>query len=496
MYIIKNAYTNVIKSKGRNIMIGLIITVITIGACVSLIINKSGNALVDNYKSNNLIEVTLKLDSMTLKDATDEEKESFNVLELDDYESFGDSKYVKDYYYTNEVSLSSNDIEPIEMNDLLKTSDELSEKRAEREEERERPDGIQMNMGDFRLTGYSDPAYIEMFISGDNKITDGSMFNKDEEGNVIVISSELAETNELELGDTISFYTTDEDTEYEFEIVGIFSNESDSTSDNFMGMNAMNSNNQMYTTINAMNEITDTEESDTKEFNSINVTYYLESTDDVEAFEAELRDKGLSDYYTISTNEDEITESLTPIKNLSSFSLTFLIIILVIGSIILGVINMINIRERKYEIGVLRAIGMSKTKVTLQLISEIFMVSIASLVVGTIIGIAVSQPVTNVVLKNEIESYENKETNIQNNFGSSEFKRPGFGGENSNKGTGFDFNIGVSSNTEYVKQLDISVDVITVLELLLVSVFLTVTFGIISVMFVNKYEPNKILQNR
>ena len=52
-----------------------------------------------------------------------------------------------------------------------------------------------------------------------------------------------------------------------------------------------------------------------------------------------------------------------PLKNLSTFATYFLIVVLIIGAVILIVLNIFNIRERKYEVGVMTAIGMKKGKV-------------------------------------------------------------------------------------------------------------------------------------
>ena len=48
----------------------------------------------------------------------------------------------------------------------------------------------------------------------------------------------------------------------------------------------------------------------------------------------------------------------------------------------IAVINILNIRDRKYEIGVLRAIGMSKVKLILSLLTELFIVTIIAFVIG------------------------------------------------------------------------------------------------------------------
>ena len=48
---------------------------------------------------------------------------------------------------------------------------------------------------------------------------------------------------------------------------------------------------------------------------------------------------------------------------------------------------------------------MTKGKVTMQLVSEIFIVALMALIVGTTAGTLLSQPVSNYMLANEIESY-------------------------------------------------------------------------------------------
>ena len=475
MYILKNAWTNIVRGKGRNILIGIIIIVVTVSACIALSINKSGSKLVESYKTSNPTEITFSLDMMSLRGARQDNSElTVDSLDEDSIKEYGNSTYVKDFYYTYSSILSSSDIDPIDMSEVFNSTDN--------ETDSNKPEGFSnhkmMNQGDFKFAAYSDVAYIENFINGTNKIISGEMFTNKSEDNVIVISSDLASENDLEVGDKVKFYDPDdEDTTFEFEIIGIYEDTSVSNDENFMNMNAMNSQNQIYTTVNAIKTIIGDDTT-----NSITAKYYLNSSTDIDVFTKEVREKGLSEYYKINDNLDTILETLEPIQNVSSFSITFLIIILIVGGLVMGIINMINIRERKYEIGVLRAIGMNKFKVCLQLISEIFIVAIISLVIGTTIGCAISQPVTNKMLESEINSYTEEQENIENNFGGRNFNRKGF--EEKNK------------DVDYVTDLKVNVDLITIIELFGVSIFLTVISGAISVIFINKYEPNKILQNR
>lgn len=493
MYIIKNAWKSIIRGKGRNILIGIIVTMVTISACIALAINKSGNTLVESYKANNPLAVSFKLDPSSLMDATTEEKEAFEALTVDMIKEYGDSSLVSDYYYTLELSLNAKDIEAVDYSTLTVKEDDTNEST-----DSNRP-SMPQESGDFRVTAYSDFSYLEDFIDGTKKITEGTMITKDNTSAVIVISEDLAEANDISIGDTISLYSSDdEDTYYDFEVIGIYEDTSDVSENSFAGMNSMNSRNQLYTNLTSLNEIieatettTDSTTTNTKSMTSANglsAKFYLNNNDDVDAFEKEVREKGLSDYYSLNTNESETLSSLKPIQNISNFSITFLIVIFVVGATVLTVINLINIRERKYEIGVLRAIGMSKLKVTLQLVSEIFIVSMISLVIGTTIGTLASQPVANMMLQNEIDSYTEETTTTQNNFGGGDFSRPSMGQDNAIKN--------LATSTSYVDSLAVSIDFITILELMLVSVSLTLISGVVAVAFVNKYEPNKILQNR
>ena len=469
MYIIKNAWINIKRHLGRNILIGLIVLVIALSSTIALSINTSGNKLIESYKNKNELAVSFRLDMSKLRD----ESNAYTKLTVSDIENYADSDYVSSYYYTLNTSLSSDDIEAIDMSAKFEPKDNGKEEIPNRGPEKEN----MTSQGDYKITAYSDPSYIENFINGTSKITSGSMITKDDKENHIVISEELATQNDLEVGDEITFYLpSDSSITYTFEISGIYETTDDSSSEDFMNMNALNAQNQIYTTVTAINNIL--EDSDSS--NSLNATIYLKNQDDLEAYTQEVKNKGLSDYYTISDNTDEITSTLTPIKNISNFSMTFLIIILIVGAIILAVINILNIRDRKYEIGVLRAIGMSKVKLILSLLTELFIVTIIAFVIGIVGGKLLSQPVTNKMLENEITSQQAQTENTRENFGGRGFERP-----NEKRAT-----------QNYEDSLTVTLDVKTVITLFGFGLILVIVSGTASAIFITKYNPNQILRNQ
>lgn len=472
MYIIKNAWINIKRHLGRNILIGLIVLVVALSSTIALSINTSGNKLIESYKNKNELAVSFRLDMSKLRD----ESNTYTKLTVDDIENYAESDYVSSYYYTLNTSLSSDDITAIDMSEKFAPKDDGKEDKMSEGDR----GGNRENMasqGDYKITAYSDPSYIENFVNGTSKITSGSMITKDDEENHIVISEELATQNDLEVGDEITFYLpSDSSITYTFEITGIFETTDDSASEDFMNMNALNAQNQIYTTVTAINNILKDDDSS----NSLNATIYLKNQDDLEAYTKEVKDKGLSDYYTISDNTDEITNTLTPIKNISNFSMTFLIIILIVGAIILAVINILNIRDRKYEIGVLRAIGMSKVKLILSLLTELFIVTIIAFVIGILGGKLLSQPVTNKMLENEITSQQAQTESTRENFGGRGFERP-----NEKRAT-----------QNYEDSLTVTLDAKTVIILFSFGLILVIVSGSASAIFITKYNPNQILRNQ
>lgn len=472
MYIIKNAWINIKRHLGRNILIGLIVLVVALSSTIALSINTSGNKLIESYKDKNELAVSFRLDMSKLRD----ESNTYTKLTVSDIENYADSDYVSSYYYTLDTSLSSDDIEAIDMSEKFEPKDNGDAPNGEMPDCGQGKENMD-SQGDYKITAYSDPSYIENFINGTSKITSGSMITKDDEENHVVISEELATQNDSEVGDEITFYLpSDSSITYTFEITGIFETTDDSASDDFMNINALNAQNQIYTTVTAINNILEDDDSS----NSLNATIYLKNQDDLEAYTEEVKDKGLSDYYTLSNNTDEITSTLTPIKNISNFSMTFLIIILIVGAIILAVINILNIRDRKYEIGVLRAIGMSKTKLILSLLTELFIVTVIAFIIGIIGGKLLSQPVTNKMLENEINSQQVQTENTRENFGGRGFERP-----NERRTT-----------QNYEDSLTVTLDAETVIILFSFGLILVIVSGSASAIFITKYNPNQILRNQ
>ena len=493
MYILKNAWISISRNKGRNILIGLIILVIAASATITLAINNTATDLINSYVSAYDKEVTISFDRTSMSDKFDssdkearkEMKEAFNNISaysVEDVKNFADSEYIENYYYTYSISLNGNNIEKAE-------SDSGFGGRGGKG-----PMNASSSM-DFNLQGYSSIDSMSEFIDGTysmSEITDDA-WDIAFDGNYVFINEELADYNELELNDKIILEDENENT-YEFEIIGIFE-DNDTSSNSPMSMFS-NSVNTIVINSEALLNITNENDDIT---GTVNPTFIIDEYDNLEELQSEFYEKGLDETYILESNEEVATSGVSSIQNIKGFSLTFLIITLIIGGTILFVINMINIRERKYEIGVLRTIGVSKLKLTSQFVLELLIVALVCLLLGAGIGAVSSKGVSNLLLANEISSSEEQMNEMQNNFGGRGGNRENI--ENSNKGDrsnapgGMNKINGIPSIQAY-DSVDAVVDIKVLLELLGIGLSLVLVSSLSAMISIQRFSPLTILKER
>ncbi len=480
MYILKNAITSITRNKGRNILIGIIIMIISASVAVSLAINNTASSLIKSYKEKYQVEATISINRENMmKDFNPEDKESSksnmkemfslaNNISVSDIEKYADSKYVKSYYYTQTVGVNAN-IEKAEM--TSNSNNDMMDKRKDNNDDNKEDE----TTTDFNLKGYSSYDAMSEFVSGNYKVTDGEVF-EDFDSNNCLINSELATLNNLKVGDTITVTDTASNI-YDLVISGIYEEKEDTDSGMKMFANSAN------TIITSSNFISKMSETNQDLAVTTSPTFILTSSAVVDKFSSELTSKGLNENLTVQTNLDQVENATSTISNVKTFAVTFLIITLIIGAVVLLIINMINIRERKYEIGVLRTIGMKKSKVCLQFVLELLIVAFSSLLLGAFTGAMVSVPVSNSLLKNEITASQESSNNIQENFG--------HGG---NKQNDRKFN-GVA-NVEAFDSIDATVDMKVLLELLGIGLSLTLISSLSAILSIEKFSPLTILKER
>ena len=546
MYIIKNALRCICRSKGRNVLISIIALVIAVSACLGLSIRQAAESAKESTLAELSITATISYDRSSMmnnmmgggndqggggfdRNQFKDMMGSTSSLTLEEYQAYADAESVQDFYYTLTAAFNGNDeLEPV----TDETEDEESQSNSGF-------GGFGGSMGfpggtgggkgmfsssDFSVIGYSSDSSMTAFIDGTASVLEGgTMFEEGTTEKECVISEELAIYNDLAVGDTIILTNPSVETEtYELKIVGFYTSSANNDFSMSMFGKSQDPANQIYMSAAALQAVLDASdevsttitdentgrESDSTIIGSISATYVFANTDKYYAFEEEVRTLGLDDSYAVSSPDLAAFEnSLTPLNTLSTMAGWFLVVILIIGAIILIVLNIFNVRERKYEVGVLTAMGMKKWKVAAQFMCEILVVTMIAVVIGAGIGAVSSVPVTNALLEGQVESQNSQQTQMEENFG-----RPGdFGGGNmhgvpngkkpaniSEDASGgknpFENMLGKAEN--YITEVNSAMNLTVVFQMLGVGLLLTLVASVASVSFIMRYDPLKILANR
>lgn len=548
MYIIKNALRSISRSIGRNILIGIIALVIAISACIALSIRESASKAKEDTLSLMNITAQISVDRQSMmsgmkgeedrefdRESMKELLQSGTELALEEYEKYAEAESVKDSYYSLSTSLNaSGELEPVDSNGTF-SSDESDSSEQSSSNMPNMPDmgggkgfmGKMGAQGDFTVIGYSSDNAMTDFTDGNLSIEEGNVFDEGTSENNCIISQELATYNDLIVGDEIILTNpNDEDETFTLKIVGIYSGTA-SADTSFMGgfSTAGDSANRImmsYTALKALSdassesaeEVTDENSgmtSTTAISSSLSFTYVFNDVEAYEAFEAQARELGLDDSFTISSSDiTAFEQSLTPLENLSKTASYFLIVVFAIGAVILVVLNIFNIRERKYEIGVLTAIGMKKGKVAIQFVTELFVVTLAAIILGAGIGAVTSVPVTNALLEAQISSNKQANEAVQESFGRDTgagrggmMQMPGEASGDTEKpedvpdmGSFGNMMQGFMSNAnDYISEVSYSTNFAVIGQLVLVGIALTLVSSLAAVLFIMRYEPLKILSS-
>lgn len=527
MLVLINAFKSIARSKGRNILIGLIVLTIAVSGSIALAIRSAAEAAKESGTEAQTITGSISVDRQKLMEGA---RNGFNEGEMDDlrelmrqYEGlslselqhYAFSDHVQDFYYTASTSLNADEgIEPYSAGDGAGANARLEQGGRPQFGGAGHGGGFGgMAMGDFSLTGYSSENAMTRFVSGESRIAEGAMFDPASPDCDCLISSELSVFNGLSVGDIFTLENPDNEGEtYTLTIVGIYENASSDLESGRMMFGTANDPANLiclsYDAIKALAEqssaaaVTETDpnglEITTALFLQTSGTFVFGNRADYDSFEQEVRDKGLSEYYTLSSSDlNSYAERLVPLENLSSFASTLLGVILGVGAIVLVVVNIFNIRERKYEVGVLTAIGIKKTKVAAQFVIELLAVTLVAIIIGTGIGAIVSVPVSNNLLSSQIEAQETAHSSLEERFG-----RPGggpeggmavpggFGGPMFGEGGAF------RDSIEYINSINAGVDLSILLKLMGIGILLTILSSLAGIVFVMRYDPLTILANR
>lgn len=485
MYILHNALANVWRHKGRNALLGAIILVVIAASVIALMISSTASSIIDDYKERFSAEVTFVPDMEKVREEAMAESEDGMVrmtmptIDADQYLAFGDSEHLADAVFTASTGVVPEDITPVAA-DLGGGTGMMTMGGGPGAA----PSGDQPMSFMASLQGNS----FAEFEDGSRALADGEMPDADGEA---LVSTELAELNDLAVGDTLHLAGElrnaeegdVEPIEYDVTVVGTYDDLTEEYGTSPQQNAFTNRRNEILTTYDTVlaNYVPGTQGM------RVAATFYLEEPELLDEFTQEVRAEGLPDVFDVTTDAATYDAIVGPVEGLRSVSVTFMVVVLVFGGVIIALLSSIAIRERKYEIGVLRAMGMKKSAVGLGLWSEILAVTAACLLLGLAVGSLVAQPVTDVLLAGQIEAAEEAAAAAEEQGARGGMGMPmgPMGGANQ-----------ADPDAEPLSALSVALTPATVGQIGGVALGLATLAGLASLGRITRYEPIKILSER
>ncbi|GAB2520553.1 ABC transporter permease [Nocardiopsis aegyptia] len=499
MYVLQNAARNVWRNRGRNMLLGAMMLVVIATTVIAMMITSTSSGIIEDYKSRFGSEVTFTPDIESLREEASADASAdanggpmrleMPTIDADQYLAFGDSEYLKAADYTASTGIVPTDLTVVD-EDLGGGSSGMRMGGGPGQEEEQESDDAVSYMAQLMAGSF------EEFDDGSRVLADGEM---PEELNEVIVSSEIAELNELEIGDTFTATgaLTDPDGGEAKEIgyddltvVGVYDDLTEEYSRTPVQNAYSNTRNQVLTNVDTVLENYDSAYGGIQ----VSATYYLTSPDVLDEFEEEVRAEGLPEVFEVTTDESAYETIVAPVEGLKSISTTFMIVVLALGGVIIALLSSTAIRERKYEIGVLRAMGMKKSVVALGLWVESLILTATCLVAGLALGALVAQPVTDTLLAGQVAAAETA-TEGQGPMGDGMGRGGGMGMGGGGGAGGFG-PAGGATDAEPLTELAVGLSPAGVGQIALVAFLLATLAGVVAISRITKYEPIKILAER
>ncbi|MDR0138746.1 ABC transporter permease [Metabacillus idriensis] len=411
MNFIKRGFLSVKARAGKSLLQVFIFTVICVFVLSGLSIQSAAEKSSVLARESLGGEVTLNVDMEKVMEqqrsqSTEGERVRFQPVPIpeESAEELTSYSQVKGYNFLSSTFGTAANFEPIE-NESTDTA----------ETEEGGPDGGMgggpMSAADITLQGVMFTDSVQSFLNSESTIVEGRhLTDEDLEKHVTVIEKTLAKDNELAVGDKVTVQSTaDEETSLELEIVGIYETASAGTDLGGRNVTAMNPYNLLYVPYTAASALKGADYEGTID----QAVYYMNDPEKIDSFIDAAKENSSIDFETFKLDADDQTyqQMIGPINNVASFSKNVVYLVTIAGAVILGLIIMMSIRERKYEMGVLLAIGEKKWKLIGQFLVEILIVAVLALGVSSLSGQAVAKQFGDQLLSQELTQTEETASN-------------------------------------------------------------------------------------
>lgn len=237
--------------------------------------------------------------------------------------------------------------------------------------------------GDFKsrvsTIAATDTAFDSYFMGGYIELVQGRHFTHRDK-NPAIISTALAESNGLEIGDRITLRMSEhtamiegidaEETAVDVTIVGLFRTKMESTS--VFSNTSME--NAVFTTMEVIKATKPNLVNDSFEA----ISFYVEDPGELRHIVQEvnrLPDLDPTDFI-VSVDSSEVDAVMQPLTNMGRLITVLIVLVLVVGAAVLCLVLSIRVKEREQESGIQLALGIGKAGIVGQYLVEVLLIAV------------------------------------------------------------------------------------------------------------------------
>ena len=253
---------------------------------------------------------------------------------------------------------------------------------------------------DSRLPSVTNSEYFNFFTRKAFQLIEGRHIKEDDD-HVVLISSAIAEKNNLKLGDTITVQCCFDNGDYpdvKLKVVGIYEYKGDT---NPFHTTSTDKRNRLIIDHKAMQEIMQRDEI---QYDN-GVDFYVDDPREIDRIAKEIKNLDLDwDCFSLTVDNsayEAVAASLTSMQRL--------IVWLIVGCIVVSVSILILIlsmwiKQRRYETGILLSIGITKGNIVFQYIVEVLLIAVVAFGLSYFTSSLLSQGVSDLIFNQVAES--------------------------------------------------------------------------------------------
>ncbi|EMS3796828.1 ABC transporter permease [Listeria monocytogenes] len=497
MNFFKRAWLSMKARKGRSVLQLIIFTVVCVlilsGFTIQSAADKASELAREQLGGTVTLTVDREKQMQTMREeasssdsSSTESKPQFqsSPIDVSDANDLAKLNHVASYNYYSSTQALASGFDPIESPGDTSSSNDESSTTTETQGPGGGQGGPQMVDADLSISGLLDSATSTDFEAGTSELTSGvAITSADKDKNVAMVEENLAEENDWKVGDSFTVTSSDGNTKVTLKIVGIYKT-TDSGSDMAQNFSFLNPYNKVYVPYTVANTIKGSDYKNTVD----SAVYTMDDAANISAFEKEAKKVDSIDWDTfkLDANDTLYQQMIGPINSVASFSKNVVYIVSIAGALILGLLVMMQVRDRKYEMGVLLAIGEKRGKLIAQFFVEILIVALVSFGLAAASSHYVAQLAGNQLLAQQNSSTNETTTSTEN-------RGPGGGGGQGGPG-GFGQSVSnLTKNTEQIKELDIQVTLEDMLKMGGIGIGIAFISVLLPAALVLRMNPKTIL---